>query len=148
MTPMRSRWRRVFLLTVAGGAGFWLANFAISLTSIAAEYRAALSIAYVPMLVEALVGGLVIGFCVASVLLRLDARSPLQRPVLASVALSVVVLLAVTLVMEVPAKFLVPTTDSPMRYFLIGLAFNVVRILTLGVVIGLLYSRRHDRVEV
>ena len=38
-------WKKVALLTVAGGLGFWVANFAISLTPVAAEYRAALSIA-------------------------------------------------------------------------------------------------------
>ncbi len=43
---------KVFGLALAGGLGFWVANFAISLTPIAAEYRAALSIAYFPMLLE------------------------------------------------------------------------------------------------
>ena len=52
--------KQLVKLTIAGGLGFWVANFAISLTPIAAEYRAALSIAYLPMLLEALVGGLVI----------------------------------------------------------------------------------------
>ena len=63
--------KEMTLLSVAGGLGFWVANFAISLTPIAAEYRAALSISYFPMLLEALIGGLVIGFCVSYSLLRL-----------------------------------------------------------------------------
>ena len=45
------------MLTVAGGLAFWLANLAISWTPIAADYRAALSISYFPMLLEALLGG-------------------------------------------------------------------------------------------
>lgn len=135
------------MLTLAawGGAAFWLANFAISLTPIAAGYRAALSISYVPMLIEALVGGLVVGFCVAYVLVRWDEKIPPTSPMLKSVLLSVVALIAATLFVEVPAKFLAPTTASPLQYFLIGAAFNVVRILALGVVIGYLYrvpSRR------
>ena len=52
--------KEITILAVAGGLGFWVANFAISLTPIAAEYRAALSISYYPMLFEALIGGLVI----------------------------------------------------------------------------------------
>lgn len=129
----------MFRLAIWGGVAFWLANFAISLTPIAAEYRAALSISYGPMLVEALLGGLVIGLGVSGVLVRLDEKIPPKSPVLTSILLSVIALIAVTLLVEVPAKFLAPTTDSPMRYFLIGAAFSVVRILALGVVIGYLY---------
>jgi len=51
----------LILLTLLGGAAFWAANFAISRTPIAAEYRAALSISYYPLLLEALLGGLIIG---------------------------------------------------------------------------------------
>ena len=40
--------RKLFKLTIVGGAAFWATNFAISLTPIAAEYRAALSISYLP----------------------------------------------------------------------------------------------------
>lgn len=144
MTRTRSSWRQVSKLAIAGGLGFWVANFAISLTPIAAEYRAALSISYLPMLAEALLGGVVIGYCVAYLMLRSNNKSPTRHPVLKSVALSMVVLTALTLLMEVPAKFLAPTSDA-MRYFLIGLAFNVARILTLGVVIGLLHDRFHSR---
>ena len=50
--------KKVLGLTLVGGLAFWLANFAISRTSIAAEYRAAMSISYYPMLLESLIGGL------------------------------------------------------------------------------------------
>ncbi len=46
---------KLYKLTIGGGVAFWAANFAISRTPIAAEYRSAFSISYLPMaLVEAL----------------------------------------------------------------------------------------------
>lgn len=145
--PMRRTGRRrgqISKLAAAGGLGFWVANFAISLTPIAAEYRAALSIPYFPMLAEALVGGLAIGYAVAYLLLTFNERIPGKNTVLKSVALSTVILIGVTVLVEVPAKFLTPTNDA-MRYFLIGTAFNIVRILALGVVIGVLHGRSNSR---
>ena len=44
MTRSKVNWRKALVLALVGGLGFWVANFAISLTQIAAEYRAALSI--------------------------------------------------------------------------------------------------------
>jgi len=135
--------KEMTILAVAGGLGFWVANFAISLTPIAAEYRAALSISYFPMLLEALLGGLIIGFCVSYSLLRFFDKLPTKNPILKTVILSFIVLLIVTMLIEVPAKFLVPTNDA-MRYFLIGTMFNVIRIPALGIVIGYLYKQLHE----
>jgi len=140
MTQSKAIWQKVSILAIAGGFGFWIANFAISLTPIAAEYRAALSISYFPMLLEALLGGLLIGFCVSYCLLRFFDKIPTMYPLLKSVILSFIALIIVTILIEVPAKFLTPTSDA-LRYFLIGALFNVVRILALGVVIGYLYDR-------
>jgi len=128
------------MLAMGGGLGFWVANFAISLTPIAAEYRAALSISYLPMLLEALLGGLIIGFCVSYSLLRFFDKIPTKNPILKSVILSFIVLIVVTMLIEVPAKFLTTTSDA-LRYFLIGATFNGLRILALGIVIGYLYGR-------
>ena len=47
--------KKVLVLTLVGGLAFWLANFAISRTAIAADYRAAMSISYYPMLLESLI---------------------------------------------------------------------------------------------
>jgi len=48
-------YKKVCKLTVAEGVAFWVVDFAISLSPISAEYRAAFSISYLPMaLVEAL----------------------------------------------------------------------------------------------
>jgi hypothetical protein len=139
MTQSKGIWRKVLVLASVGGLGFWVANFAISLTPIAAEYRAALSIPYLPMLLEALLGGLIIGFCVSYFLLRFFDKIPTKNPILKSVTLSFIVLLIVTMLIEVPAKFLAPTSDAS-RLFLVGTMFNVIRIPALGIVIGYLYK--------
>ena len=140
MTQSKEIWRKVSILAMAGGAAFWVANFAISLTPIAAEYRVALSISYLPMLLEALLGGLIIGFCVSYFLLRFFDKIPTKDPILKSVILSFIVLIMVTVLIEVPAKFLT-TTSEALRYFLIGAMFNVLRFLALGIVIGYLFNR-------
>ena len=140
MTQSTETWKKVSLLAMAGGLGFWLANLAISLTPMATEYREALSISYLPMLFEALLGGLLIGFCVSYCLLRFFDKIPTQNPILKSVILSFIVLLVVTLLIEAPAKFLTPTSDA-WRYFLFGAIFNVLRFLALGISIGYLYKR-------
>lgn len=140
MTQSEEIWRKALVLAIAGGLGFWAANFAISRTPIAAEYRAALSISYLPMLLEALLGGLIIGSCVSYGLLRFFDKLPTKNPVLKSVILSFIVLLIATILIEVPAKFLTTTSDA-LRYFLIGALFNVLRILALGTVIGYLYDK-------
>lgn len=132
--------KEITILAVAGGVGFWTANFAISRTPIAVEYRAALSISYFPMLLEALLGGLTIGFCVSYSLLRFFDKLPTNDPILKSAILSFIVLIIVTLLIEVPAKFLAPTSDA-LRYFLIGIMFNAARFLFLGLVIDYLYKR-------
>lgn len=138
----RRTWGRVLRLSVAGGLAFWVVNLAISLTPIAAEYRSALSIAYLPMLLEALLGGLLIGLAVTYCLLRFTAAIPGRSPVQKAGLLSLLALVLVTILLEVPAKFFTPTpTPHAMRYFLIGMAFNVLRIFALGFVVGQL-SRR------
>jgi hypothetical protein len=130
-------YRTVFKLTLAGGLAFWVTNLMISLTPIAAEYRAGLSISYFPMLFEALVGGLIIGFGVSFFLLRFFDRIPTKNPISKSLILSSVVFIVITILLEIPAKFL-NNMDDAMHYFLIGALFNVLRIFVLGVVIGFL----------
>ena len=91
------------------------------------------------MPLESLLGGLIIGFCVSYFLLRFFDKIPTKNPILKSVILSFIVLIIVTMLIEVPAKFLTTTSDA-MHYFLIGTMFNVLRILVLGIVIGYLYK--------
>ena len=140
MAQSKDIWRRIVVLAAVGGLAFWVTNFAISLTPIAAEYRAGTSISYFLMLIEALVGGLIIGFGVSFFLLRFFDKIPANNPIIKSVILSLIALIIVTILLEVPSHFLTPNSD-PMHYFLIGLLFNVLRILALGIVIGYLYKK-------
>jgi hypothetical protein len=139
MTQSKEIWRKALVLAIAGGLGFWVANFAISRTPIAAEYRAALSISYLPMLLESLLGGLIIGFCVSYFLLRFFDKIPAKDPILKSVILSFIVLIMVTILIGGPSSYL--ATGDALRYFLIGALFNVLRILALGIVIGYLCDK-------
>lgn len=132
-------YQELFLLTVGGGVAFCVATFAISRTPIAAEYRAALSISYYPMLVESLIGGLIIGFCVSYFLLRFFKRIPTKNPIFKSVILSFTVLILVTILVAGPSSFLL--TRDVLRYFLIGTIFNLLRILALGISIGYLFGK-------
>ena len=145
MTRSKVIWKNVFILAVAGGLAFWLANFAISRTPIAAEYRAALSISYFPMLLEALIGGLMIGFCVSYFLLRFFDKIPTKDPILKSIILSFIVLIIVTILIGGPSSFI--ATGNVLRYFLIGTMFNVIRILALGIGIGYLYDKVNGEVD-
>jgi hypothetical protein len=137
MTRSKVIWKNVFVLAVAGGLAFWLANFAISRTPFAAEYRAALSISYYPMLLESLIGGLIIGFCVSYFLLRFFDKIPTKNPIIKSVILSFSVLILITISIGGPSSFL--ATGDILRYFILGTIFNVIRILALGIGIGYLY---------
>ena len=139
MTRPKVIWRNVLILAVAGGLAFWLVNFTISLTPIAAEYRAALSISYFPMPLESLLGGLIIGFCVSYFLLRFFDKIPTKNPILKSVILTFILLVIVTILIGGPSNYL--ATGNVLRYFLIGTIFNVIRILALGIGIGYLYKR-------
>jgi len=137
--------KEMTILAVAGGLGFWAANFAISRTPIAAEYRAALSISYLPMIVESLIGGLIIGFFVSYFLVRFFDKIPTEDPILKSVILSFIVLIIVTILIGGPSIFL--ATRDVLRYFVIGTIFNVLRILALGIGIGYLCRRLYKGLD-
>jgi hypothetical protein len=128
--------KKALVLGIAGGIAFWAANFAISLTPIAAEYRAALSISYLPMIVEALLGGLIIGCCVSYSLIRFFNKIPTKNPILKSVILSIVALVAIE-----AFSIFIDLGDASV-HIMIGAGLNVPRFLALGIVIGWLY--RYD----
>jgi hypothetical protein len=137
--------KKVLVLTLVGGLAFWLANFAISRTAIAADYRDAMSISYYPMLLESLIGGLIIGLWVGYPLLRFFDRIPGQDPILKSVLLSSLVLVIVTIVLGGPSSFL--ATNDVLRYFIISTVFNVIRITALGIAIGYVCKIQHREVK-
>ena len=134
-------WNKAFVLTLVGGLAFWLANFGISRTAIAAEYRAAMSISYYPMLLESLIGGLIIGLSVSYPLLCFFDKIPVKDPILKSVILSSIVLVIITILIGGPSSFY--ATNNVLRYFVIGTIFNVIRILALGIAIGYMYKRQY-----
>lgn len=136
-----------WVVALAGAAAFWLANLGISLTPAAAAYRDALSIAYVPMLVEAAVGGLVVASLVTLPLARTPERVPGRGLLAKGVLLALAALVLVTVVLEVPAKLRADVADAG-HWLLVATVFNAVRILALGVTIGLVArsrTSRHDR---
>ena len=137
--------KKVLMLTLVGGLAFWLANFAISRTTIAADYRAAMSISYYPMLLESLIGGLIIGLWVSFPLLRFYSRIPGKNPIIKSVILSSLVLVIVTIVLGGPSSFF--ATSNVLRYFIIGTVFNVIRITALGIAIGYVCKGQHREVK-
>lgn len=137
--------RKVLVLTMVGGLAFWLANFAISRTTIAAEYRAAMSISYYPMLLESLAGGLIIGLWVSYLLVRFYNWIPVKNPILKSILVCLLVLIVVTVVIGGPSSYY--ATSNVSLYFIIGTIFNVIRILALGVAIGFMLDRFNKRAE-
>ena len=133
-------YKRLYKLTIGGGVAFWAITIAFSLLPIAAEFRAALSISYIQVvLVESLLGGMIIGCCVSYFLLRFFDKIPTKNPILKSEILSLVALVIALIMVQVAASRLGPS--DALHVFLIGAMLNVPRFLFLGIVIGYLYRR-------
>ena len=128
--------KKLIKLTVAGGAAFWIVDFAMALSPISAEYMAAFSISYLPLaLVTAFIGGLVIACFVSYFLLRFFNKIPTKNPILKSVILSFVAIIVIEVL---------STLGNPSNayvYLLVDTVMNIPRILALGIVIGYLYKR-------
>ena len=134
--------KKLYKLTVAGGVAFWIADFAISLSPISAEYMAAFSISSLPMaLVEALIGGLIIACFVSYFLLRFFDKIPTKNTILKSVILS----FSAIVIIEVLSTF--GNLSNAYVFLVIDTVMNVPRILALGIVIGYLYDRLNGRVR-
>ena len=125
-------------MTIGGGVVFWAITFAFSLLPIAPEFRAALSISYVQMiLVESLIGGMIISCGLSYILLRFFDKIPSKNPILKSVILSFVALGIVSILVGVAAS----RTSDALHIFLIGVTLNIPRFLFVGIVMGYLYKR-------
>lgn len=122
-------------LTLAGAATFWLANYVISLTPVAADYRSALGIRYVPMLVEAGAGGVLIAGILALVLRRFPERVPGAGLVRKALVLAGCAVALLTVAVEIPAKVSAGLTE-PGRWLAVATVFNAVRISAAGFVLG------------
>jgi hypothetical protein len=128
----------LFKLTIGGGVAFWAFTIAFSLLPMMAEFRAALSIPYISgAIVEPLLGGMIISFCVSYFLLRFFDKIPPKNPILKSVILSFVALGIVFILLGVAAS----RTSDALHVFLIGVLLNTPRFLFFGIVIGYLYNR-------
>jgi hypothetical protein len=132
----REFYKKLFKLTGAGGAAFWITDFVISVSPIAAEYRAAFSISNLPMaLVEAWAGGLMIGCCVSYFLLRFFDRIPTKNSILKALILGFVAMFMI----EFLSTLVDPNNASV--YLLIDTGMNLPRFLALGMVVGHLYDK-------
>ena len=131
-------YKKLFKLTIGGGAVFYAITIVFSLTPFAAEFRAALSISYVESaLIEPFIGGTIISCCLSYFLLRFFDKIPTKNPILKSVILGFVALGIVSILVGIAAS----RTSDTLHVFLIGEVLNVPRFLFLGIVIGYLYKR-------
>ena len=137
MTQSKKPRRKILMLSIAGGLTFWVANFATSLTPIAALYRAAFSVSYIPMTVAALIGGMIIGLCVSYFLLRFYDRIPTKKSILKAVILSFVNLTIILVFSTILHLY----NAVPTYYILLNVCINIPRFLALGIGIGYLYDK-------
>ena len=133
--------KKLLILTAAGGAAFWIIDFAISVSPISAEYQAAFSISALPVaLAEAFVGGIVIALCVSFFLLRCFRKIPGRKPIFKALILSLFVMVMI----EVLSALGNPAHASV--YLLLDTGMNSPRFLVLGLVIGYLFEKQKGKV--
>jgi hypothetical protein len=135
-------YKKLFKLTIGGGVAFWATTIAFSLLPIAGEFRAEVSISYIQVvLVQSLIFGLFIEFCISYFLLRFFDKIPTKNPILKSEILSFVALVIALILLGVAASM----TSDALSVFLIGAMLNGPRFLIPGIVIGYLYDRLNGR---
>lgn len=134
--------KRLLTLTTAGGAAFWVTDFLMAISPIAAAYKAAFSFSSLPVaLAEALAGGLMIAFSVSFFLLRFLSRLPGKNPIAKALMLS----FGAMVIIEVLSTLGDPTHASV--YLLLDTGMNAPRFLALGLVIGNLFDKQNRKVE-
>ena len=133
--------KKLIMLAATGGAAFWIIDFVICVSPIAAEYKAAFSISSLSVaLVEALVGGVVIALCVSFFLLRFFDRIPGKKPIFKALILSFFIMVMI----EVLSALGNPAHASV--YLLLDTGMNAPRFLALGLVIGYLFDKQKGKV--
>jgi hypothetical protein len=133
--------KKLLMLTAAGGAAFWIIDFGMAISPIAAEYKAAFSISSLPVaLVEALVGGAVIALCVSFFLLRFFDKIPGKKPIIKALILGffIMVMIEVISALGDPAHASVT--------LLLDTGMNAPRFLALGLVIGYSFDKQKGKV--
>jgi len=132
-------YKKLFKLTIGGSVEFWAITIAISLLPLAAEFRAALSISYVQVVIyDTLLAGIIISGCFSFFLLRFFEKIPTKNPILKAVILSLVPYVIVLFLLGAATSLL---EGNGLYIFLIGVTVNLPRFLFLGIVIGYLYRR-------
>ena len=128
---------------LAGGVVFWLTSILTSLLPIAAQYRAAFSNwSIYTVWIGSFFLGMLNSLLVSWLLLRLHAKYPKRNVVGWAVLYSTAVLLIALLLVDIP-MFLQGSREK-IAYFFVGVAFNAVRFLLLGLSIGCVLVR-NDR---
>ena len=137
----RESTKKLLMLAAAGGAAFWIIDFVMSASPIAAQYKAAFSISSLPVaLVVAFVGGMVIALCVSFFLLRFFDRIPGKKPIFKALILGFLIMVMIEFFSALgnPAHAAV--------YLLLDTGMNTPRFLALGWVIGQLFDRQKGKV--
>jgi hypothetical protein len=132
---------KLLKLTGAGGAAFWIMDFAISISPIGVAYQTAFSISSLPVaLAEALIGGFVIALCTSFFLLRFFDRIPGKNSIFKTWMLGffIMIMIEVLSALGNPAHATV--------YLLLDTGMNAPRFLALGLVIGWLFEKHKRKV--
>jgi len=128
-------------LAVAGGAAFWVTDFLMAVSPIAAAYKAVFSFSSLPVaLVEALAGGMVMAFSVSFSLRRFFSWLPGNNPILKALILS----FSTMVIIEVLSALGDPAHASV--YLLLDTGMNIPRFLALGCTIGFLFDKVNRKV--
>jgi asparagine N-glycosylation enzyme membrane subunit Stt3 len=131
---------KLWKLTLIGGIVFWLTSILTSLLPIAAQYRMAFSNwSIYTVWIGSFFLGMLNSLVVSWLLLRIQRKSPDRKMVPLAVFLSVAVLILALSVVDLP-MFLQGTREN-LGYFFVGIAFNTVRFLLLGLSIGYVLVR-------
>jgi len=129
------------MLAATGSAAFWITDFVMAVSPIAAAYKAAFSFSSLPVaLVEALAGGLVIAFVVSFFLLRFFKRIPGKNPIIKALLLSFTAMV----IIEFLSALANPAHAS--IYLLLDTGMNIPRFLALGCTIGFLFDKVNRKV--
>ena len=134
--------KKPLMLAATGSAAFWITDFVMAVSPIAAAYKAVFSFSSLPVaLVEALAGGLVIAFVVSIVLLRFFERIPGKNPIIKALLLSFTAMA----IIEVLSTYVDPAHAS--IYLLLDTGMNVPRFLALGFVIGYVIDKQNRKAQ-
>jgi hypothetical protein len=127
--------KKFLAVAVAGGAAFWITDFIMAVSPIAAAYKTAFSFTSLPVaLVEALAGGLVIAFVISYFLLHFLNKMPGKNLIQKALILSFSAMGIIEILSAIgnPAHAFV--------YLVLDTGMNIPRFLALGWTIGFVFD--------